>query len=182
MPLALHALGVATPQQIKWHFIRRRYAQLSDVLDELEQRGEIERVYIREWPGAWYMLRADAPLLERIAAGDWQPRTTLLSPFDNLICDRARTEQFFNFNFRLEIYTPKHKRQFGYYVLPILLGDRIIGRIDPLMDRARRRLIVNAVHLEPGAPAARSVKRALGAALEELAAFLGAEAIEHGST
>jgi hypothetical protein len=62
---------------------------------------------------------------------DWQPRTTLLSPFDNLICDRDRTERLWGFAYHNKMYVPKHKRQFGYYVMPVLSGDQLIGRVYP---------------------------------------------------
>jgi uncharacterized protein YcaQ len=76
----------------------------------------------------------------------------------------------------MEIYVPKAARRYGHYVLPVLHGDRLVGRVDPAMDRARGRLVVNAVHAEPDAPAAAGP--ALAAALQELAAFLGAEGVE----
>ncbi len=94
--------------------------------------------------------RTTLPLIEALKGGAWEPRTTLLSPFDNLIADRARTEQLFGFRFRIEIYVPKAKREYGYYVLPILHGDALIGRVDPAYDRNEQRLVVNAVHAEPG--------------------------------
>src|SRR5205807_2484739 len=106
------------------------------------------------------------------------PRTVLLSPFDNLICDRARTELFFNFNYRIEIYVPKAKRQYGYYVLPILHGDRLIGRLDPQMDRKQKCLTINTVYAEPNAPKTSMTKtaaKAIRSAIEDLATFLGAE-------
>jgi uncharacterized protein len=129
-----------------------------------------------EWPGPWYVHADDLPLLERLEAGDWRPRTTLLSPFDNLIIDRERTQRLFGFHYRMEIYVPKAARRYGYYVLPVLHGDRLVGRVDPVMDRARGRLVVNAVHAEPDAPAAAGA--AVAGALEELAAFLGAGGVE----
>ena len=98
----------------------------------------------------------------------------MLSPFDNLIINRTRTEQLFHFHFRMEIYVPKHKRQYGYYVLPILHGDQLIGRIDPAMDRANGRLNIHAVHVESDAPTDARTARALREAIEELATFLGA--------
>src|SRR5207253_2015411 len=135
---------------------RGRYPGLDGALAELEAEGRIVRVRIagegRAWPGVWYVHADDLPLLDRLAAGEWQPRTTLLSPLDNLICDRARTEALFDFAFRMEIYVPRDQRRYGYYVLPILHGDRLIGRIDPAMDRAHGRLTINAVHAEPDAP------------------------------
>jgi len=176
---ALRALGVATPRQIQQHFIRGRYTDLPRALTELERAGAVTRVEIKDkkelWAGAWYAAADDLPLLERLADGAWQPRTVLLSPFDNLICDRLRTEQMFGFDFRMEIYVPKLQRKYGYYVLPILHGDQLIGRLDPQLDRERGELRVNAVYAEPGAPA--SAGRAVARALEDLAAFLGAREI-----
>jgi hypothetical protein len=179
---ALRALGAATPTQIKQHFTRARYPGLPEVLRVLERDGRIQRVKVmedgREWPGEWFVHSADMALVERLEAGEWGGRTTLLSPFDNLICDRKRTEQVFRFNFRIEIYVPKNKRQYGYFVLPILHGDHLIGRVDPLMNRKRSTLMVNAVYAEPDAPMDRKTGTAIGEALTGLAAFLGAEKIE----
>jgi uncharacterized protein YcaQ len=100
-------------------------------------------------------------------------RTTFLSPFDRLIHDRNRTEALFEFFYRLEMYVPKAKRQYGYYVLPILRGDKLIGRIDPVFDRKAGVLRVNSVHWEPGAKPV-----SLEKPLRELAKFLGAASID----
>jgi uncharacterized protein YcaQ len=122
-------------------------------------------------PGEWL---AHAEVLAALDE-TWEPRTTLLGPFDPLISDRERTESLFDMRFRLEIYVPAAKREYGYYVLPILHGDRLIGRIDPVLDRKRRVLTVNAVHAEPNAPddAWPSVR----AAIDELAAWIGADEV-----
>ena len=110
----------------------------------------------------WSIHADDVPLLDRVEADEFAfERTTLLSPFDNLICDRARTAKLFNFDFRIEIYTPQHKRQYGYYVLPILHGDRLIGRIDPKLDREHGRLHIHAVHAEHDAPLNRKTARSI---------------------
>jgi uncharacterized protein YcaQ len=101
-------------------------------------------------------------------------RVTFLSPFDRLIYDRGRTEALFGFYYRLEMYVPKAKRQYGYYVLPILRGDRLIGRIDPVFDRKSGVLHVNSVHWEPGVKPV-SLQRPL----RSLARFVGADSIEH---
>lgn len=117
-------------------------------------------------------------------SGDWEvhpeaqdgripARTTFLSPFDRLIHDRDRAEALWGFRYRLEMYVPKAKREYGYYVLPILKGDRLIGRIDPILDRKSGVLRVNSVHWEPGVKPV-SLQRPLGS----LATFVGAEAIE----
>ena len=180
---SLRALGVASPRHIVEHFTRRHYTGLASVLADLEAEGRVVRVEIDTWPnGKWFIHADDLPLLERLEAGEWQPRTTLLSPFDNLICDRTRTGQLFNFAFSMEIYVPQSKRQYGYYVLPILHGDRVIGRVDPKMNRAQGRLIVNAVYAEPNAPASRGTARAVAGAIEDLAAFLGAKGIDYNRT
>lgn len=180
---SLRALGVARVRDIDRHFTAGRYPGLLGVLSELERRGAIERVRVvedgAEWQGPWFVHSEDAPLLDRLENGEWSPRTTLLSPFDNLIIDRERTELVFGFRFRMEIYVPKGRRMFGYYVLPILDGDRMIGRVDPAMDRKRGRLMVQAIHAEPGVRPSLKSGRAVARALEDLAGFLGAGEVEY---
>ena len=99
-------------------------------------------------------------------------RTTFLSPFDRLIHDRARTEALWDFHYRLEMYVPKTKREYGYYVLPILHGDDLVGRIEPVFDRKTRTLRIEGVWWETGK---REVP--LDDPLRQLAAFLGASEI-----
>jgi uncharacterized protein YcaQ len=100
-------------------------------------------------------------------------RTTFLSPFDRLIHDRDRAEALFDFRYRLEMYVPKAKRQYGYYVLPILRGDRLIGRIEPIFDRKAGVLRVESLHWEPGVK-----PLSLQKPLRDLARFVGAGSIE----
>lgn len=181
---AIRALGAATVPQIRQHYTRSRYPDLQHRLDELKAEGLIEPVRIsadagRDLPGVWYLHSADIPHLERIQAGDWQPSMALLSPFDNLICDRKRTELLWDFYFRIEIYVPKAKRQYGYYVLPILQGDRLIGRIDPLMDRKAGVLRLNAIYAEAAAPDDAATVNGLRQSIEGLAQFLGAQQIDY---
>jgi uncharacterized protein len=99
-------------------------------------------------------------------------RVTFLSPFDRLIKDRERTEALWGFHYRLEMYVPQAKREYGYYVLPILRGDRLIGRIEPVFERKSRALRVNGIWWEEGVEPA-SLDRPLG----DLARFLGAETV-----
>jgi uncharacterized protein YcaQ len=179
---SLRALGVATARDIDRSFTAGRYPGLASVLAGLQRSGRVEQVRVtadgQERAGPWYVHADDLPLLDRLQSGDWQPRTTLLSPFDNLIINRERTERLFGFHFRLEIYVPKAARRYGYYVLPILHGDRLIGRVDPALDRTTGRLVVNAIHSEPDAPPAAGP--AVATTLTDLASFLGATGISLG--
>jgi uncharacterized protein YcaQ len=100
-------------------------------------------------------------------------RVTFISPFDRLIHDRDRAEALWDFRYRLEMYVPKAKREYGYYVLPILRGDRLVGRIEPVFDRKSRVLSVLGVWWEPG-----EKEIPLDAPLKRLAKFVGAERIE----
>ena len=104
--------------------------------------------------------------------GDVRNRVVFLSPFDRLIHDRARTEALWDFYYRLEMYVPRAKREYGYYVLPILRGDRLVGRIEPVHDRKARELRVNGLWWEDGVKPV-SLARPLGS----LARFLGAELV-----
>lgn len=180
--LSLRSLGVATAAHIRRNFTMDRYPGLDEVLARLERDGHIVRVAVadgrRRLAGDWYVHAADLTLLERLEAGAFEPRTTLLSPFDNLIRDRRRLEELFGFSHRMEIYVPAAKRRYGYYVLPVLRGDRFIGRIDPRMDRERGRLVVRAVHYEPEIAVSRVVSRSVSSAIEDLATFLGATEVE----
>jgi uncharacterized protein len=97
-------------------------------------------------------------------------RVTFLSPFDQLVADRARAEALWDFRYRLEMYVPAAKREYGYYVLPILKGDRVIGRIEPVHDKQARTLRVNGLWWEPGVKPV-----SLDRPLKSLARFLGAE-------
>jgi uncharacterized protein YcaQ len=127
------------------------------------REGLIVSIEVEGLPGRWV---AHRDLLDTAFRG----RTTLLSPFDDLISDRERTERLFDFRFRLEIYVAKAKREFGYFVLPILRGDRLIGRIDPLYDRKAGVLRVNAVYA--GSDARPADGAAARQAIEDLAAWL----------
>jgi uncharacterized protein YcaQ len=112
--------------------------------------------------------------------GDVPDRVTFLSPFDRLIHDRDRAEALFGFHYRLEMFVPKAKRVYGYYVLPILRGTAIIGRIEPVFDRTRDALRIEGVWAEPRAPADSGAR--IRDAVDRLAGWLRAESVEVGPT
>jgi uncharacterized protein YcaQ len=142
--------------------------------DSMRTDGIAVPVAIDGLPGDWL---AHRDLLEALHADAWQPRTTLLSPFDPLIGDRERTEALFDFRFRLEIYVPAAKREYGYYVMPILDGDRLIGRIDPVFDRKKKVLTLNAVYAEPDLPMDPELPDRVTTTIRDLASWLGATRI-----
>jgi uncharacterized protein YcaQ len=151
--------------------MRRRLASLGIVrvgsADDVSDEGveaQIEGVR-----GRW---RVDPDLLDRPFAG----RTALLSPFDRMVYDRRVTEALFGFEYRLEIYVPVPKRRWGYYVLPVLHGERLVGRVDARADRDAGVLRVPALHLEPGATSADL--DATRVELDELAAWLRLDGVD----
>jgi hypothetical protein len=146
------------------------------MIPSLERSGEFVPARIATADGAlkgrWLVHAADAEKVPALERG-WSGRTTLLSPFDTLIRDRARTEALFGMRYRIEIYVPAAKREFGYWAMPILHGDELIGRVDPRVHREKDTLVVNKLHLEPGVKLDRSSGRAVTDALDELAQFTG---------
>lgn len=165
---AAQALGVATEKDL------RDYYRLDAVdsrarLAELLEAGEIQQVQVQGWTQPAYC--AGRPKIPRKVEA-----SSLLSPFDSLIWERARTERLFGFRYRLEIYTPQHRRVYGYYVLPFLHDERLAARLDLRAERAEQRLTVYALHEEtPGLDEAGLA--ALAHSLLALASWLGLEAV-----
>jgi uncharacterized protein YcaQ len=177
---SLRALGIANSSEISWHFFRKRYPNLKATLKQLVADEMIIPVDITDGPvekGERYIHSEDVEHLEELQSGKWQPRVSLLSPFDNLFCDRARTRLLFNFDYTIEIYTPPSKRKYGYYVLPILYGDKFIGRLDPVMDRKKGKLTIKAVYAESHAPRDKDTSREIRESVEQLSEFLGAKEV-----
>jgi uncharacterized protein YcaQ len=180
--ISLRALGIGRARDIGLHFIAGKYPNLSVALLALEKQGRIIPLKVKgadeSWPSVWYVHADDVTLLERIEAGEWSPRTTLLSPFDNLIRDRARTRLMFGLDFKMEIYVPAIERQYGYYVMPVLHEDRVVARVDPAFDRKAKRLSIRAISIEPGGHDA-SVAHSTRDAIAQLGTFVGATAIDY---
>jgi hypothetical protein len=165
------ALGIGTEADLRDYY-RLKPGMARPAIAALVEAGVLRRVHVDGWAKPAYLHR-DAPA----PRADDEGRAALLSPFDSLIWARERTERMFGMKFRLEIYVPQPKRVHGYYVLPFLLGDRLVARVDLKADRAAGALRVHAAHPEP--KIARSlVASRLADELSRMADWLGLEQVE----
>jgi uncharacterized protein YcaQ len=179
---AIQRLGVATPRELAAFWGAIGAPQAAAWCKAAAARGELVPAEVKAKPGSH---RAPAPAFARAdwrdraaEAADAPPGMRLLSPFDPLIRDRARCLRLFGFDYRFEAFVPEAKRKHGYYVLPILQGERLVGRLDPKLDREAGVLRVRRVWWEPGVKPTAGRRRELAAALDRYAAFVGARSVE----
>jgi hypothetical protein len=168
---AARCLGVATASDLKDYF-RIKGPAAQHRIDELVEAGQLRSVRVQGWSAQAY-LHPEAQLPRRVRA------RALLSPFDSLVWFRDRTERLFDFFLRLEIYTPAPKRVFGYYVLPFLLGDSLVGRVDLKADRQNGALLVHGAFAEAG-QRPHAVAAELAPELQRMAGWLGLHRVEVG--
>ena len=182
--MTIGALGIVTPSWLADYFRTIGQAHISvrtapAELRTLEAEGVGVPVDVDGVPGPAWLDASKLPLLDKLRAGRGRPTlTTLLSPFDSLVWHRDRALALFDFDYRLESYTPAAKRRYGYYTLPILDRGRIVGRLDPSFDRRAKVLTVKALHLEPGVRVSERLAAAIGRAARELVTFLGGDAAD----
>ncbi|APR80571.1 Hypothetical protein A7982_05918 [Minicystis rosea] len=177
---AADRLVVFTPRELAHYWGAVSLADARSFCVESARRGQLVEAHAESADGS-----APQPVF---ALADWEARLAalpeapdrlrLLAPFDPIIRDRDRARRRFGFDYTFEAYTPAKKRRFGYYVLPMLEGDRLVGRVDPILRRDEDRLVVQGVWWEPGIRATKARKRSLDAALARLAAFAGATRVD----
>jgi hypothetical protein len=148
---SLHAMGAATEMDLGKYLTFPRFARglRRASLRALLENGEVSEVAVEGSPARWFVLAEDLPALATASRRRHVARgTALLAPFDSFLWHRERTRRLFGFDYRIEVYTPSHKRTHGYYTLPILHDGQIVGRLDAKTHRAERRLEVRSVHFE----------------------------------
>ena len=179
---AVRALGIAFPAWVPNYFNEPKKG-MPKRLDILAQEGLLHRVEVKGFEGSAYVHPDQAMLIENALSGDLQPTlTTLLSPFDPLVSDRNRALELFDFDYKIECYTPAAKRRYGYFTLPILHRGKLIGRLDPKAHRAQGVFEIKALHLEPGIRVTKKMVTDLAAALQRLADWHGTPDIVVGQS
>jgi uncharacterized protein YcaQ len=173
LAVSARSLGVGTDRDLADYF-RIGLTTARPRLAELVEAGELVPATVEGWPaGQRAYLHPDARIPRRVDAA------ALLSMFDSLVWERARTERLFGMRYRIEVYTPLPKRVYGYYVLPFLLGDTLVARVDLKADRSASTLLVPAAYAEPGhEPAA--IAPALAEQLRRMADWLELETVTVG--
>jgi uncharacterized protein YcaQ len=175
---AVRALGVTTARWVADYFRTRKLETIA-LVKSLAEQGALLQIAVEGWEEAAYIHSDDAGLAEAAASGALTPElTTLLSPFDPLVWDRARALEMFGFDYRIECYTPAPKRRYGYFTLPILQRGALIGRLDPKAHRKEKRFEVKALHLEPGVPITDELVADVAGALRECAAWHGTPEVD----
>jgi uncharacterized protein YcaQ len=176
------ALGAA---RATWYadYFRLNKVDALKVLKALVDEGVIVEVSVEGESVPYFMHRDNKKALKKIADGAIVPeRTVLLSPFDPVVWDRNRLLAMFGMDYKIEVYTPESKRKYGYFTLPILHGNRMVGRLDPKAHRAQGRFEVKAIHLEPGVVIDDGLVQGLAGAIRDFADWHGTPQVEIGTS
>jgi len=177
-------LGIANPAAGDWWLglNQVKTPQRNLAINRLVDRGKLTVVEIEDIPGRTFLIRAeDMPTLDRVRRGrPPKAQATFIGALDNLMWDRNMLRWVFDFDYVWEVYKPAAQRRFGYYVLPILYGDRFVARMDPSFDRERRELTINNWWWEDGIEVSDEMQSALVGRLKEFMAYLGADRLVLG--
>jgi hypothetical protein len=174
--LVLKTVRAQGISRIAWvaHYYYLTKTGLAELIKGLAHEGALQEVDVDGWPEPAYVHPDHQDLLDQAAAGSLEPTlTTLLSPFDPLVQDRARARQEFGFDFTIECYLPQAKRRYGYYALPILHRGALVGRLAVKAHRAKGVFEVKGLWLEPGWELKGALADELGPALQRCAAWHG---------
>lgn len=174
LDLTFENLGIATLKELKACFNLNKTAVSEYIQQQLEQ-GNIQQIQVEQFTEDHFIRTQDIPLLSTLEKLEGSA-ATLLSPFDNMIRDRSRLLKLFDVNYKLESYMPKEQRQYGYFAMPILIGEQIVGVIDLKNDRQRRELQVQKLTLLDSTQAVEH-KRQIECILQDLCVFVEAEQI-----
>jgi len=156
-----------------WGFVGKA-PERARAIEALVERGEMMPVQIEGHGQTYYMLVRDLPYLEQARASAPAPQVALIAPLDNLLWSRKLIERTFGFSYVWEIYKPAAQRKYGYYVLPVLFGDRFVARCEPKLDKRTRSLTILSWHWEPGESLTDELAEALRQAWSHFVAYLGA--------
>ena len=181
----IRSLGLAHPNAgVHWSGIQGvKSPQRRQIINQLVEDGALLAIEIQELPGQVFFLRSEEKyLLNKVQKGNPVREAALIAPLDNLLWDRKTLSRIFDFDYRWEVYTPKKKRKYGYYVLPVLYGDNLCARIDPEFDKKTRIFTVRNSWWEDGVKPDQEMKAALQRCLEDFLVYLDADGIKYSRT
>lgn len=157
-------------------------ARRREIFHALVDAGELLEIEVKELPGEQFFLRSeDESILRKTYREDATPRAALIAPLDNLLWDRKSVTRLFDFNYMWEVYKPQKQRQYGYYVLPVLYGDRFVARLDPAFDRDSAILTIADWWWEPDVEITGELKTAVNDCLADFTRYLDAKELRLSS-
>lgn len=172
----IHCFGLLDAGDFRFGWWRWTASERRQLIERKIDRGELIPVAVEGVRRTYYVAEADLPLLESLAQAEITPEVSFLAPLDNLLWRRERVQEIFDFEYRWEIYTPPVKRRFGAYAMPVLEGDRLIGRLDPKLDRNKGVLSILRLEWEPGVQMNKARWKRFDQAMHAFARFHGAAA------
>ncbi len=164
---------------ILWHEIRGlKVSERNAAMKRLQAQHKIVEIAVKDFPHTLYIRSDDLSTLETVLSTEPPPaRAVIIAPLDNVLWDRFFTEALFGFHYRWEVYKPKAQREYGYYVLPVLYGDKFIGRFEPGWDKKDRTMIIKQWWWEPDVVVTEAMKNALRLCFERFLRYRDAHSL-----